>query len=272
MQEADKKQFKIVVVDDNPDSVGGQMNEAGVFLKNRYDLDLDTCYHREPSGVLDKVNDATDIVIVDNNLKKGGEGIDAAKEIRQKHPLLDILLYTSGGLKYEELIQISEYSAVEVVDDRHFVDRLKTLIEKNLSKWSDIIFLRGAVISRIVELEDEVNGVILDYFLPPNQEKFRSLVLENRYISLESKKTVLFKIRTADGKTFEGKSKFCELQRSRNILAHCKRSEESPNTLIDMGRSESFDVKRIKAIFSDAGHLSESIKSFRLSIKGHGAV
>ena len=262
---AGREEFTIVVVDDELDSIDSQMNETREYLETTHGMRLILDQHEETSNILEKINSAADVAIIDKNLD-GDDGICVVKKIRQRYPLLDILLYTAKGVNLDEFKEISTYSAVEVVDDRRFEDRLRTLIDKNLSKWSDIIFLRGAVISRIVELEAEINDVLSDYFMSAKEQQFSDLVLENRYIPLEAKKTILSKMVTADMKKFEAANKLTYLQRMRNELAHCRRNTDNPNTLVSMGKPKTFDDTAVKKIFREADDFSAHLASFKLEI------
>ena len=267
---ADKAEFTIVVIDDEIMSVDSQMNDIQEYLKSTHGMKLKQDLHEETFDIVQKINSSADIVIIDKNLDRDN-GIRVAKEIRRKYPLLDILLYTAKGVNPKEFQEISTYSAVEVVCDRKFEDRLRTLIDKNLSKWSDIIFLRGAVISRIVELEVEINDVLLDYFSSAKRQEFCNLFLENKSISLEAKRTILSKMHTDDMTPFVGANKLSELQNDRNRLAHCKRSADDPNTLVSMGDPKKIDAEAVKKIFREADKFSKRLVSFRQAIVRQGS-
>ena len=268
MPTGDKNPFKIVIVDDNLTSVRGYIKEIRFFLTNQYNLELDLIEVEKASDVPDKIDETVDIVVIDKNLGTGddAEGIRLINSIRERHRLSDIQIYTAGRMKLSDLEMISDCGFVDIVRDRRqFVDRLQTLIERNLSKWSDIIYLRGVVISRIIELEGEINDVLMEVFSPHegSQEKFRNFLLENSHITLFAKTKILSKLANPkDGKPFSI-GDLCDLQESRNLLAHCKRSKTDPNILIKMGEELQIDSSEIKKIFAKAELFSKGLRSFK---------
>ena len=259
MQAGDKERFKIVIVDDYPDSIYGEINEIRHFLTDRYDLELESVEIKKPSGALDKIDETVDVAIIDKNLGEGDDaaGVKLINDIRSRYRLLDILIYTGGEMKQEDLEAVADYGMVEVVRSRKFVDRLQTLIERNLSKWSDIVFLRGVVISRIIEIEGEINDVLMEVFSPldENRQKFRNFFLENSHITLFAKERILAKL--------TGQMELQKLQEYRNLLAHCKRNKDDPNTMVRMGEDQPIDKATIKEIFEKAENFSKCLKSFR---------
>ena len=268
MQTGDKKQFKIVIVDDNITSVYSYINEIQSFLRKKYNLELDPVEVQTASDFLDKIDETVDIAVIDKNLGTGddAEGIGLINSVRRQSQLLDVLIYTAGSMNLKDLEMISDCGSVEIVRDRRqLVDRLQTLIERNLSKWSDIAYLRGVVISRIIELEGEINNVLMEVFSPheASREKFRNFLLENSHITLFAKKKILSKIaEPKNGKPFSI-GDLCDLQEYRNTLAHCKRSETDPNILVKMDENLQINSVEIKKIFVKAERFSKGLKSFK---------
>ena len=268
MPTGDKKRFKITIVDDNISSVHIYTNEIEYFLEKKYNLALDLVEVQKVSEALDKIDETVDIAVVDMNLGTGdsAEGIRLINEILKQHPLLDVLIYTAGHMKQQDLEMIADCGIVDIVRDRkQIVDRLQTLIERNLSKWDDVVYLRGMVISRIIDLEGEINDALMEIFLPHEErrKKFRNFVLENPHITLFAKKTILGKIANPEkGKPFS-MGDLDKLQEFRNLLAHCKRSETEPNALIKMDENVKIDSFEIKKIFAKAERFSNDLKSFR---------
>ena len=265
MRTGDKETFKIVVIDDEPDSIGEQMDEIRLFLEEEYQLELIDDRYADPLGVLDKMDSAVDIVIIDRNLENS-DGTDVVQEIRDRNRLLDIMLYSRGNLDYPKLEKITRHSPVEIAPTIEFVDKLKTIIERNLSKWSDIFFLRGSVISRIVDLEVEIDELLMGYFLPQNDTTFRNFILENGFFSLEAKKKILKEMRSTTNEQIDGLNCLEELQKKRNMLAHCKRDPQNPNILIRYGTQTSIEKKDIEQIFDKADMFSNILKSFKLDL------
>ena len=268
MQTGDKKQFRIVIVDDNITSVYSYIREIRHFLRIKYNLELDPIEVKTADDFLNKIDKTVDIAVIDKNLGTGDDagGISLINSVRQRNPLLDVLIYTAGNMGIKDFEMITNFALVDIVRDRRqFVDRLQTLIERTLSKWSDIVYLRGVVISRIIDLEGEINDVLMEAFSPheAKREKFRNFLLENSHITLFAKQKILSKIaEPRDGKPFSI-GDLCDLQESRNALAHCKRSETDPNILVKMGENLQITSSEIKEIFVKAESFSKGLKSFQ---------
>lgn len=268
MQTGDKKQFKIVIVDDNITSVHTYVKEIHQYLKDEYNLELVPIEVQKATEALDKIDETVDIAVIDKNLGTGddAEGIKLVDSIRKRQPLLDILIYTAGNMKQEDLEMISDCGMVDIVRDRkQFVDRLQTLIDRNLSKWRDIVYLRGMAISRIVDLEGEINDVLMEIFSPheKSRKKFRSFLLENPHITLFAKKKILSKVANPkNGKPFTI-GDLDTLQEFRNVLAHCKRSKTDSNILIQMDNDVQVSSSTIKEMFAKAERFSNDLKSFK---------
>ena len=265
MRGVSKKEFKILAIEDEQDSIGEQMGEIEEFLE-RLGLALKVIPHEKNTGFLEKIDHTIDLVIADKNIEVQDDGIDIVKKIRKKFKLLDILFYTANKLNKEKFLEITSYSSLEIVDGRKFVDRLQTLIEKYLSKWSDIIYLRGTVISRIVEIESKINKFLEDYFLSKHP-KFRNFVLENKYVSLEAKKKIISKIIEFEELEFVGLGKLNKLQEKRNLLAHCDIDPINPHVLKHMGSDEIFTKEKIYEIFDMVNEFSTELDSFTKKIK-----
>lgn len=259
----DRDAFKISMLDDEPNSLDNKLDEIKLYLCSKYKLKFCLVKYEAESAILDELDSTTDIAFIDKNLTRDSNGIDVVKKIRGKHKLMDIFVYSRAKIDKDELVKLATYGSVEVArEPGQIVDRLKTLIDKNQSKWDDIVFLRGAVISRIIDLEMDINDLLMAAFPQNTEEKesiFRNLFLENSSITLEAKKRVLRKL---EGKSFSV-NRFQDLQKDRNKLAHCKRSEDDPNILVSMGQNIQFDKNKIKKIFTNAESLSKEIKQLR---------
>lgn len=267
----DKSTFKISMVDDEVDSMGNELAEIEDYLEKRgLELKIDKYENAEKAANIDP---ATDIAFIDKNLN-GDSGIDVVGNIRKRHKLLDILVYSRRGIRDEDLRRLNIYGTVEVVQKKdQVIYRLRNLVRKNLSKWSDIVYMRGTVISRLIDIEQEVNDVLMDVFLPSEPEKFRHLVLEQSIImSMDAKKTILSKImKGMENKPFNVKD-LEKLQNYRNTLAHCRRSEKDPNILIKGGTGKPIGRDEIKRIFETANKFSECLCAFRSGVNTKSGV
>ena len=266
MRADDKKTFKITMVDDEPDSLNSELNEIEEYLKKRHELELELVKYETASEMIANIDQTTDIAFVDKNLGISS-GFEVIENIRDRDKLLDVFIYSREGIGSSDLVKLSSYGLVVVAQEREqIVDRLQTLIDKNLSRWEDVVFLRGVVISRLIDLERDIDDVLMETFLPSGkkrQEKFRDFLLENSNISVYSKQTILSKIaKPKNGKPFSI-GELCNLQEFRNLLAHCKRSKYNPNVLVKMGEEKEIGSAEIKKIFKKADHFSECLKLFK---------
>lgn len=273
MQPGDKKTFKISMLDDELDSMDDELDEIKTYLTNKYDLELDLDRHEKSLDIMRAIDQTTDIAFIDKNLSEDDNttGIDVIGRIRDRYKLLDVFVYSRGGIGGDDMVKIHKYGIVEVAEEKsQVVDKLETLIDKNLSKWEDIVFLRGAVISRLVELEKDIDDALMEIFLPQGkrrQKRFRDFLLENSGIPLEAKKEILRKITAGTSRPFSVPD-LEYVQRCRNRLAHCKRSESNPNVLVTMGGCLEIDSAEIKKIFRKAEMFSENIRSFKRDLVG----
>lgn len=264
--QGDKKMFKIIMIDDTPGALSSGLDDIAEYLEERYELKLELVRYEEPSEIIGNIDQTTDIVFVDKGLN-GASGIDVVKDIRQQDKLMDIFIYSQDKISDKDLAELSDYGMIVAARKKaQIVDGLKTLIDKNLSKWEDIVYLRGTVISKLIDLERDIDDVLMEVFLPcgkERQEKFRNYLLENSNVSMYAKQTILSKIAEPEnGKSFSI-NELNTLQKCRNLLAHCKRSKDNPNVLVKMGEDRKIGRDEIKAIFKKAEHLSECLMSFR---------
>jgi len=254
----------IVIVDDDMDAIESEITEIKLYLKEKvkeYELLTD-----ESGDKIDEFleNYKIDIVLTDKRIGNEDSGLKVIEKVRNKSDLIDILLYSAKGITFNDYKQAQHYTAVSVVDDKTISDPTKTLIDRFLAKWDDMIFLRGIAISKVIELESEINFFLERYFYtaPHEDTRFRNFVLENRHVSLEAKKKILSKIRDHEKIDFEGLGKLNKLQENRNYLAHCDKHDSINNCLIHMGDDEKFTRDRMNGIFAMISEFSDDLKNF----------
>ena len=262
----EKRNFKLAVVDDQPGSVAEHIKEIARLIKEKYGRSLEQVTISEQFETLDKIDHTVDAVIVDKGLGDI-DGIEVVKAIKEKRTLLDILVYTGGNMDDQYIANLSDYSMVEVVRDRDFVDRLMEIIERSLSLWDNVSYLRGITISRIIELETEINEVVMKAFQPldENQQKqFRNSILENIDIPLQAKKHMLSVIQKSAGEDLFDLGVLNTLQEQRNRLAHAKKNDKRTDVLIVGKRgTEPITKKKIIELFDQASSFSECLKAFK---------
>lgn len=250
-----KQTFTIIWVEDKPRAMKSQIEEIKGYLQEK---------NFEPSIVIDengkglqdylKKKQPIEIIVTDQNLTDQIDGLSILKLLKQKKVLTDVLFYTTKqGLTPNDVYN-QHYGFVEFVKGKDaIVEPLKRLIDKSLRRYEDIIFLRGIVISMIIDLELKVNEFFVNYFKIPkdNQKHFHNFILENQYNSLGGKVLTLENIIEKQGLTKQFKKilqGIRELANNRNLLAHCKADPKNKNILICMGKEKSsIKIKSMKS-------------------------
>jgi CheY-like chemotaxis protein len=256
--------FTIIWVEDKPRAMKSQVDAIREYLKSKNfepNIVLDEDGKRFQEAIKDKI--PIDIVVTDKNLPGPMDGIKIIRTLKQKGELTDVLFYSAKDFDPEDVRQ-EHYGFVEIVEGKEVEDQLKKLINKNLKRCEDIVFLRGMVISLIIDLELKVNEFFANYFEIPikNTENFHNFILENKYSSLAGKKSTLSKILKEHKleSEFEGLgNKLNLLSEDRNLLAHCKADPVNKNVLISMGDKEPFDKPRINKILERIHVVSEQL-------------
>lgn len=253
----------MAIVDDQPGSVTEHTREIKRLIDEKYCRGLELVIISNQFETLDEIDHTVDAVIVDRGLGET-DGIEVVKAIREKHTLLDILVYTAGNMDNEYIANLKDYSMVEVVHGRDFVDRLMDIIERSLSLWDNVSYLRGITISRMIELETEINEVVLRAFQPlddKRQEQFRAAIMENINIPLQAKKHMLSVIQEPATKKLFDLSILNRLQERRNILAHAKKDDKQADVLV-VGKDKKITKRDIIDLFDQATAFSNCLKAY----------
>lgn len=258
--------FTILWVEDRPKAMRGQIESIKKFLSEK-EFEPNIIINETGTGIHDsmKKNDV-DIVVTDKNLTESRNGMDVVNILREKKWITDVLFYSAKGLNMNEIHQQTDhYGFIEVVDGKEIVDALKMLIGKNIKRCNDIIFLRGMLISKVIDLELEINDFFCKYFkiCADRLEHFNNFMMENRYNSLAGKKKTLSLILENNSLKQEFGGLLTQLQNledKRNILAHCKTDPKNKNILISMGSKESFDRKEIIKILKDVNKVNSHLE------------
>jgi hypothetical protein len=255
--------FSILLVEDRPRTMKGHVKAIEDHIRK---LGLEPRIIIDETGdtVLDHIrDDDVEIIVTDKSIRTDMDGVAIVKMINDTRSLVDILFYSASQYDPEEIRKLVGANARAEFKSRDEVEQsVKYMIDRNLARLKDIYFLRGVVISKIIDLELMVNEIIAIYFQIPNERirSFHDFVMENRYNALQGKIETLFRL-LEDEKIIrkEGRKivyldekfdnlieKLRNLQDNRNILAHCRRHENPDvNELVSMGTKETFDRKRI---------------------------
>lgn len=258
--------FTIIWVEDKPRAMKSQVDSTGEYLKSKNfepNIICDEDGKLFQKAIADKI--AIDIVVTDKNLPAPMDGLTVIKTLKQKRRLTDVLFYSARGFNPDD-VRKEHYGFVDIVEGKDIADELKKLIDKNLRRCEDIVFLRGIVISMIIDLELRVNEFFVHFFKIPKeyQEHFHNFILENQYNSLGGKVVTLENILNDQGKGLTKELKeimqdIRGLANNRNLLAHCKADPKNKNVLICMGKENKFDKNKINKILEKVNSVSEHI-------------
>ena len=264
-----KQTFTILWVEDKPKALRGQKKKIEEFLK---EMDFEPKIIFDENGerieeILKSEN--IDIVVADINISEKFSGIDVIKLIRRGGFLTDILFYSAIGFDKEEILkQTDHYGFAEIVEGKDIEEPLKKLVDKNIRRCQDIVFLRGKVITSVIDLELRINEFFVEYFKIPDetQEQFHNFILENRYTSLGGKALTLKTITEKNGVEKNYRKWIQEIQElgnERNLLAHCKTDPDKKNILISMGRPKEFNKEDIHEILKKIKRVLEGLDDLK---------
>jgi len=276
-----KQNFTILWIEDKERVITSQIPEIKRFLDSEgFQLNLLMDTSGDLFETLIQENKNMDIVVTDYNISEEIKGTDIIDYIRKNGLLIDILFYSV----HEELFRDDEifsklghYGLIETCDGKDVMEPLKNLIIKNIKRCQDIVFLRGFVISRSVELELKINVFIAEYFKIDDdlKEEFHNFVLESSYVPMVGKKKWLSQILEINdiknSDEFKGLlTKLDNISAQRNLVAHCKKDNENPNIIVSAGKHEVFDKNRLNGILKDIDNASNRldilIKKFSIEI------
>lgn len=270
-----KQVFTILWVEDKPRVVSLNAKELDKFFDDNYkDFKLEIIEAKSGKDIEDSLKKQNvDIVVTDYNLEENMNGLDVIKLIKKNGLLTDVLFYTAKKFDFnsDEIYQKADhYGFIEVSEGtKEVAEPVRRLVRKNLKRCEDIVFLRGMVISRIIDLELEVNVFLERYFQIPEGEKkihFHNFILENRFNSMAGKRKTISKILENNKikDNFRGLlTQMEKLESERNLLAHCKckKDKKNKNILVSMGEEEVFDKERICGILKRINSVSEQFDS-----------
>ncbi|MBI2004298.1 hypothetical protein HYS72_02425 [Candidatus Pacearchaeota archaeon] len=267
--------FKILWIDDRPSSIKSSKNQIEEFLKEKgFEPDIEMIQDVENiKKILDeKINGEVDLIVTDNDLDEEFNGLDVIKKIGEKKALIDVLFYSTPSFDEGELMNYHHF--IEIVRDKtKILEPLKKLIKKNIKRCEDPVFLRGYVLSRVVDLEIELNELFEIYFeiKSNSKEHFHGFLMENRNFSLSGKSIAFSKLLDKNKEILKditlSRNKLEDIASKRNILAHCKIDSEKPNCFISMGDSEEFGREKLKELLKkineallEIGKMKEKLK------------
>ena len=180
---------------------GGPADQAG--LVHRYMTDEGFEASRTGvagGGYWDSIFDEheVDILLAGNHPDGADACVEFARRVVQRNPLIDVLVHGVRNVEPITKYDRSLYTALLTHPGTDYAGRAIELIRTHRKKWNDVIFLRGMVITQIVNVEAHINDALAAHFgLEPGTARggqFEEYVLENPMYMLEGKKRALSKI------------------------------------------------------------------------------
>ena len=263
-------EFTVILVDDDMPAMNDQIREIRQYLKEDKQIDR-LNFHTisvENESDLEQIDNYlekhVDLVLTDNSMLSDDDGLKLTKKVRDKSILIDILLYSAKPIKEKDYRDLSHYLQIQTHDNKHITDITKNIIDRNLSKWDDVIFLRGIIISESIEIELKMDRILTEFFEIPEEKrtKFENLILGNFSISLEVKKAELKSVLEGAGLKelwTNVSTKIERLQKNRNKLAHGRVDPQDHHRFIAGNSQEVFDKEKMIAIFSDIKDIREKL-------------
>lgn len=266
-----KQNFTILWIEDNERVITSQIPEIIKFLDSEgFELNLLKDTVGDKFKEIIEEHKLIDLIVTDFNISEETKGTDVIQHVRDKGLLTDILFYSVhtdlfNGDIYNKL---GHYGLIEIFEGKDVILPIEELIKKNIKRCQDIVFLRGFVISRSIEMELKLNDFFSRYFEVPEKQiiEFHNTILESSYIPMAGKKKWLRQILNEKQMKdeFVGLlTKLDDITEKRNLLAHCKKDAENPNILIYSGKEEKIDKiglnKILEKIDVVSGHLDRLI-------------
>ena len=160
--------FHLLVVDDQPDAVGGAIGNLKVHLDQKgFDLAL-----VEPPALSGpawedflKQNQSYDLVMVDYNLSQPEMGDVAANRLRAALPYTDIVFYSA-----EPRVKLLEYLAKQQVEGvfasqrDELANRLAGLADAVIGKAMDLNHMRGITMAEVAEVDILMEELLVSVF------------------------------------------------------------------------------------------------------------
>lgn len=241
---------------------GGQPDQADAVLRHMKEEGFDTERRVLPSGTSwDDVFDANEIdILVAGNHPEGTDAcIRFARRVIHRNPLIDVLVYGAGEIEPRTRHDRSLYTKIWTHPGTDYAGEAIDMIGMCRRKWGDMIFLRGMVVSQIVDVEAHINGALTAHFgmesSTPRGRQFEEYVLENPLYMLEGKKQALVRI-LRDMSRYDMWSgmgnRISNLQAKRNKVAHCEVDPDDTNAITSMGKTYRYGRSEMRGMLRDA--------------------
>ena len=242
--------------------VGGldeQRQRIARYMENEGFAATQTSIHGEVTWDYVFTEYEIDILLVGDHPDGADACVEFARRVVQWNPLIDVLVYGVPAQEPVTKYDRSLYTEVLTYPGADYAEPAIEMIQMHQKKWNDVLFLRGLVITQIVDIESLINDALAVYFGLGSDtvrgRQFVRYVLENPLYLLDGKKRALQKIlaRTELSETWQGMNRvMSELQSKRNKIAHCEVDPNNPNVIESMGKTYRYGRASMRAVLKDA--------------------
>lgn len=260
--------FPALWVDDHPRAVASYKRAIASWFSSIYgsaNLRIEHAVDAKEALAKVKIN-YFDLLIVDSDLGAGQSGSSLVKKLRNEGIYTDIIFYTRKvSIPPEAKEEVSKGGFAKIVLENALESTTQAVIKERLERFRKVSFLRGMVISKFIDVESALNGLLMSYFeiSKHRQDHFRTSVLENNTISFGAKLNALLMIafgkqrpKKSDplkepfsslgyAKIKDGIEKLRTVEHDRNNLAHCAIRPNEKLEVCTMGEKVCYDRKDV---------------------------
>jgi CheY-like chemotaxis protein len=169
--------YKVLWIDDNPKTIKSKRNQIEDFLKgegfrpqiilieNGQDIDR---YLDDP---------LLDLIVTDYYIHEQLDGKQLTEKIRSSEKMIEIILYSQkeGTDLYQE---VGALDGVYISNREGLEGKIKDVVRATIRRTQNVSNMRGIVISEAIDVENQIEKIILDYF--KGEEDLATKVLKAR--------------------------------------------------------------------------------------------
>ncbi|MGP8125287.1 MAG: response regulator [Nitrososphaerales archaeon] len=200
--------FSILWVDNHPTAVKKYQRSISEWYRTKYGREVSIEDAVDVREALTKQSKSYfDLIVTDWDLGRPPDGSTLVERLRTSAIYTDVVFYTrKPEIPAPITERVQKLGFIDVVLEDQLTKITVAVIQERLKRFEKVSFLRGMVISRFIELEEEVNQFLLTYYkLHPEREAyFKSSLLENDSVSFWAKVNAL-KMITFGKQGFEAK-------------------------------------------------------------------
>jgi hypothetical protein len=150
-------------------------------------------YRKDDSDLKQIIHDMDiDLILVDQNLRKGGKGDKIIDTIRKDELYTEVVFYSQYRDFQDKIIK--NLQGVFFTDREHLEEKTKKIIDLTIKKNQDIINIRGLFIAGAVDLATQMEEIIIKILKVEDKslEIFRNQIIQEEfYTDYEKYKLIL---------------------------------------------------------------------------------